>query len=91
MSQDYLERMHDEYIELTNRIQKLKNVCGSRYQHQLQLDGFTYYLLEKQLKQMKAYRRTLKLRIKYENSIRIKYENSKRKDHGHISDQKDSD
>lgn len=81
MSQDYLDRMNDEYIGLTNRIQKLKNFYGSRYLRQL--DGFTSYLLKKQLKQMRAYRRTLKLRIKYENS--------KRQEHGHISDQKDSD
>ena len=81
MSQDYLERMNDEYIELTKRIQKLKNFYGSRYQRQL--DDFTYYLLKKQLKQMKAYRRTLKLRIKYENI--------KRQEHGHISGQKELD
>lgn len=81
VSQDYLERMNDEYIELTNRIQKLKKFYILRYQRQL--DDFTYCLLKKQLKQMKAYRRTVKLRIKYENS--------KRQEHGHISDQKDSD
>ena len=40
VSQDYLERMNDEYIELTNRIQKLKKFYGLRYQRQL--DDFTY-------------------------------------------------
>lgn len=77
MSNDYLERMRDEYIKLTNRIQKLKNFYGSRYQRQL--DDFTCYLLKKQLKQMKAYRKTLKLRIKYEGS-------KMHGERGHVSD-----
>lgn len=77
MSQDYLERMNDEYIELTNRIQKLKNFYSLIYQRQL--DNFTCYLLKKQLKQMKAYRKTLRLRIKFEGS-------KLQGERGHVSD-----
>lgn len=63
---DYLTRIHDEYGGLCLRIEKLNQFYGTRYQRKL--DDFTCYLLKKQLKQMKAYRHTLKLRIKYVES-----------------------
>ena len=71
MDRDYIERMNDEYAMLCNRIEKLKNFYGSRYRRRL--NDFTCYLLKKQLREMKAYRKTLKLRIRYEESRMKEY------------------
>lgn len=63
---DYIKRMHEELDMLCLRIEKLKAFYNTRYMRRL--PEFTCYLLKKQLKQMKAYRETLKLRIMYEES-----------------------
>ncbi len=63
---DYIERMHEELELLGNRIEKLKAFYDTRYIRNL--DEFTRYLLKKQLKQMKAYKHTLKIRILFEES-----------------------
>ena len=63
---DYIERMHEEYNMLGYRIEKLKAFYDTRYVRNL--DDFTRYLLKKQLKQMKAYKHTLKIRILFEES-----------------------
>lgn len=70
---DYIKRMHDELDTLNLRIEKLKAFYNTRYMRRL--PKFTCYLLHKQLKQMKAYRDTLKLRIMYEKSEAEEHEN----------------
>lgn len=71
---DYIKRMHDELSDLNYRIEKLKAFYSTRKMH-LSPD-FTWYLLKKQLKQMKSYRETLKLRIKYEESEAKEHEDA---------------
>lgn len=63
---DYIEQMHEELELLGHRIEKLKAFYDARYIRNL--DNFTRYLLKKQLKQMKAYKHTLKIRILFEES-----------------------
>ncbi|WP_240410765.1 crAss001_48 related protein [Limosilactobacillus vaginalis] len=71
---DYIKRMHEELDMLCLRIEKLKAFYNTRYMRRL--PEFTCYLLKKQLKQMKAYRETLKLRIKYEESEAKEHEDA---------------
>ena len=63
---DYIKRMHEELDMLELRIEKLMAFYNARYVRNL--DDFTRYLLKKQLKQMKAYKHTLKIRILFEES-----------------------
>lgn len=71
---DYIKRMHEELDMLGLRIEKLKAFYNTRYMRHL--PEFTCYLMKKQLKQMKAYQETLKLRIKYEESEVKEHEES---------------
>ena len=71
---DYIKRMHEELDTLGLRIEKLKAFYNTRYMRRL--PEFTCYLMKKQLKQMKVYQETLKLRIKYEESEVKEHEES---------------
>ena len=71
---DYIKRMHEELDTLGLHIEKLKAFYNTRYMRRL--TEFSCYLLKKQLKQMKAYRDTLKLRIMYEESEAKEHEES---------------
>lgn len=71
---DYIKRMHGELEALNLHIEKLKAFYSTRYMRRL--PKFTCYLLRKQLKQMKAHRDTLKLRIMYEESESKEHEDA---------------
>lgn len=71
--EELIDSLSNELGELSIRIDKLKGFLGTRHMRN-GLDDFNVYLLEKQLKHMKAYRDDLKLRLKYAKSRKKEHE-----------------